>query len=136
MLTANPIPKDISLPTVRRAVQTSVAGRFSTRRLTQQQIPRVKGKQGSVRAVISSGDSKSSSTVEDSKQLVSNNNNNNNGSLSSSSSGIEVKAVITIRKKMKEKMSEKIEDQWESFIIGIGQGILIQLISQDIDPGN
>lgn len=49
--------------------------------------------------------------------------------------GIDVKAVITIRKKMKEKLNEKIEDQWESFIIGIGQGILIQLISQDIDPG-
>lgn len=43
---------------------------------------------------------------------------------------IDLKAIITIKKKMK----EKIEDTWESFMIGIGHGILIQLISEDIDP--
>lgn len=64
-----------------------------------------------------------------------------NGSLpwssssSSSGKGIDVRAVITIRKKMKEKLSEKMEDQWESFINGIGQGISIQLVSEEIDPG-
>lgn len=61
--------------------------------------------------------------------------------LSSSSSSsfsakeIDMRAVITIRKKMKEKITEKVEDQWESFINGIGQGISIQLVSEEIDPG-
>jgi lipoxygenase len=50
--------------------------------------------------------------------------------------GIDVRAVITIRKKMKEKINEKIEDQWEYFINGIGRGISIQLVSEEIDPGN
>jgi lipoxygenase len=47
-----------------------------------------------------------------------------------------VRAVITIRKKIKEKINEKIEDQWEYFVNGIGKGILIQLVSEEIDPGN
>ncbi|OIW18006.1 hypothetical protein TanjilG_07590 [Lupinus angustifolius] len=52
----------------------------------------------------------------------------------SDSNEIEVKAMITIRKKMKEKLIDKIEDQWEYFINGVGQGIQIQLISHQIDP--
>lgn len=48
---------------------------------------------------------------------------------------VNVKAVLTVRKKMKEKLVDKIEDQWEYFINGIGQGIMIQLISEEIDPG-
>ncbi|KAL0335998.1 UNVERIFIED_CONTAM: Lipoxygenase 6, chloroplastic [Sesamum radiatum] len=82
-----------------------------------------------IRAVISSGDSKTG--VETAEKSV-----ESNGSLvsSSGSGSISVRAVITIRKKMKERLSEKIEDQWESFINGIGRGILIQLISEDIDP--
>jgi lipoxygenase len=65
-----------------------------------------------------------------------------NGTVLSSTSdklgrgGIDVRAVITIRKKMKEKINEKIEDQWEYFINGIGRGISIQLVSEEIDPGN
>lgn len=85
---------------------------------------------GSVRAVISGGDKaavEASTPPLQSKDL--------NASLVPSSP-IEVQAVVTIRKKMKEKVSEKIEDQWEFFINGIGQGILIQLISEEIDPGN
>ena len=68
-----------------------------------------------------------------------------NGSVLSSSSsassgsgsdgGIEVKAVMTIRKKIKEKITDKFEDKWEYFINGVGQGIQIQLISDQIDPG-
>lgn len=87
---------------------------------------------GSVRAVISGGDKaavEASTPPLQSKDL-------NASLVPSSSSPIEVKAVVTIRKKMKEKVSEKIEDQWEFFINGIGQGILIQLISEEIDPGN
>ncbi|KAI3847507.1 hypothetical protein MKW92_044949 [Papaver armeniacum] len=47
---------------------------------------------------------------------------------------IDVKAAITIRKKMKEKLTDKIEDHWEALINGIGKGIVIQLISEDLDP--
>ncbi|XVE92190.1 hypothetical protein REPUB_Repub01dG0075800 [Reevesia pubescens] len=57
-----------------------------------------------------------------------------NGSLVSGSSVMEVRAVVTIRKMMKEKITDKIENQWELFMNGIGHGILIQLISQEIDP--
>ncbi|GFQ07549.1 lipoxygenase 6 chloroplastic [Phtheirospermum japonicum] len=82
-----------------------------------------------IRAVISGGDSKTG--VEKAEKIV-----ESNRSLVSSSSGgvINVRAAVTIRKKMKEKLTEKVEDQWESFVNGIGRGILIQLISQDIDP--
>ena len=36
---------------------------------------------------------------------------------------------------MKEKLTEKMEDQWEFFVNGIGQGIQIQLVSEEVDPG-
>ena len=80
----------------------------------------------SIRAVISSEDSKTAAKVMETSK-------GSDGSLSAL--GREVKAVITIRKKMKEKLVDKVEDQWESFINGIGRGIFIQLISEDIDPG-
>lgn len=82
-----------------------------------------------VRAVISSEeDSKTAAKVLGTAK-------GSNGFLGSSrSSGMEVRAVVTIRKKMKEKLVDKVEDQWVSFINGIGRGILIQLISEDIDP--
>ncbi|KAL5717692.1 linoleate 13S-lipoxygenase [Ranunculus cassubicifolius] len=47
---------------------------------------------------------------------------------------IDVNVVLTVRKKMKEKLGEKLEYAIESFINGIGQGILIQLVSEQIDP--
>lgn len=79
---------------------------------------------GVIQAVISSGDKLAEVEVKES-----------NGALTSSSSqGIEVKVVLTIRKKMKEEIGEKIAYFWESFINGIGQGITVQLISEDIDP--
>ncbi|KAK8310339.1 hypothetical protein V6Z12_D02G180800 [Gossypium hirsutum] len=53
---------------------------------------------------------------------------------SSDSSSKQVKAVVTIKKKMKENITEKIENQWEMLMNGIGRGILIQLISEEIDP--
>jgi len=83
---------------------------------------------GSIRAVISSGDK----ALEAASPLESK---ESNGSLLSSGGGIEVRAVVTVRKKMKEKITEKIEDQWEFFVNGFGKGILIHLISQEIDPG-
>jgi lipoxygenase len=58
----------------------------------------------------------------------------NGASSSSKGEGIDIRAVIRIRKKMNDKLTAKIEDQWGSFITGIGQGIFIQLISQDIHP--
>ncbi|GMH01513.1 hypothetical protein Nepgr_003352 [Nepenthes gracilis] len=56
------------------------------------------------------------------------------GSLLTSSSGIHVRAVVKIRKKMRETLKDKIEDQWCSLINSIGQGISILLISAQIDP--
>lgn len=97
---------------------------------------RVKGTRGYVRAVISGGDNKTQETATAAVEKVSPK--GYNGSLFSSSpnSGwIDVRAVITIRKKMKEKINEKIEDLLEGFVNGIGQGILLQLISEEIDPG-
>lgn len=86
---------------------------------------------GSVRAVISGGDK---AAVEEEASTSSLQSKEISGG-SASSSPIQVKAVVTIRKKSKEKVTEKIEDQWEFFINGIGQGILIQLVSEEIDPG-
>ncbi|KAG8365931.1 hypothetical protein BUALT_Bualt17G0023300 [Buddleja alternifolia] len=92
--------------------------------------PKVSGRRAAIRAVINGGDSKSG--LETAEKIVEGTNGSSLGS--SSSGGVNVRAVIRIRKKMMEKLTEKIEDQWESFINGIGKGILIQLISEDIDP--
>ncbi|KAK6922379.1 Lipoxygenase, C-terminal [Dillenia turbinata] len=86
---------------------------------------------GSVRAVISSEDKTLDS---DSKPLKEKDLNGSLSSSSSASSGIDLRAVIKIRKKMREKLIDKIDDACESFINGIGQGILIQVVSEEIDP--
>lgn len=88
-----------------------------------------------IRAVVNSDQNKATEVATKSVDVK-----DVNGSLlvrsSSSKEGlVDVKAVITIRKKLKEKLTEKIGDQWELFVNGIGQGIIIQLISEDIDPG-
>ncbi|XP_068332822.1 lipoxygenase 6, chloroplastic-like [Pyrus communis] len=111
------------------AVGRRVTGPGNYFRFRKAHVPgsRVNG-QGSVRAAISGGDKV---TVTAATQLQS----KGVDKLSSSGGGeIQVKAVVTIRKKMKEKITEKIEDQWEFFINGIGQGILIQLVSEQVDP--
>ncbi|KAL2547182.1 Lipoxygenase 6 [Forsythia ovata] len=81
-----------------------------------------------VRAVIRSDDNKLN--VDSARKMIEK---ANEALAVSRNGGIHVRAVITIRKKMKEKIIDKFEDNWESFINGIGKGILIQLISQDID---
>lgn len=87
------------------------------------QSRRVRG--STIRAVVSKEESKSSTvTIEDTTAI------DGVGGM------MDLKATITIKKQMKEKVIEKIEDQWESFVIGIGRGVLIQLISEEIDPGN
>ena len=94
---------------------------------------------GSVRAAISKGDKAVGSSVPVQRKDANGSLISSSSSLSSSLSpvgGTEVRAVVTIRKKMKEKLTEKVEDQWEFFINGIGQGIQIQLISEELDPGN
>lgn len=55
-------------------------------------------------------------------------------SSSGESRGIDVRAVVTIRRKMKQRLVDKVEDQWESFVNGIGKGILLQFVSEEIDP--
>ncbi|KAI7979597.1 hypothetical protein LOK49_Contig296G00012 [Camellia lanceoleosa] len=132
MLTAQPSSTGNSDLSAAAGFTAAIGGAGTNGRLSRTtQVPgfqtRVGKNRGLVRAVISGGDNKT--VVETSKDY--------NGSVLSSSSrgGVrDVKAVITIRKKMKEKISDKIEDQWEGFINGIGQGILIQLISEEIDP--
>lgn len=130
MLTAQLRPNTLRRPEVISGAvkhQQRLAGKAATLHGFR---PRVTGRRPVIRAVISSGDSKAG--VETTEKFE-----ESNGSLvsSSRSGGINVRAVITIRKKMKERLTEKIEDQWESFINGIGRGISIQLISEDIDPG-
>ncbi|CAN1308441.1 hypothetical protein LINPERPRIM_LOCUS27394 [Linum perenne] len=49
---------------------------------------------------------------------------------------IAVKAVVTIRRDMRGNVVEKIEDRWEHFINGLGRGISLQLVSEEIDPGS
>ncbi|KAG8365933.1 hypothetical protein BUALT_Bualt17G0023500 [Buddleja alternifolia] len=130
MLTAQPNPTYARSPEIISGAgkHQRVAGKATTFSGFR---PRVSGKRAAIRAVISSGDSKSG--VETAEKVVEKSNGSPLGS-SSSSGGVNVRAVIRIRKKMKEKLTEKIEDQWESFINGIGKGISIQLISEEIDP--
>lgn len=135
MFTAQPRPTSMGRPeTISGAAKRHLLGGNAAKLYGFR--PRVSSRRGTViRAVISStGDSKAG--VETAKKLADTNGSVISSSSSRSSGGgdITVRAVITIRKKMKEKLFEKIEDGWESFINGIGRGILIQLISQDIDP--
>lgn len=88
-----------------------------------------------IQALVKSGDGKA--TVEEVAGKVMEKSLEGSNGLMGGTSGewIDVRAVITIRKKMRERLIDKIEDQWVSFINGIGRGILIKLISEDIDPG-
>lgn len=123
MLTAQASPTTLRRPDGFPAAvkQQRVAGKPSSLR---------PGRRPVIRAVISSGDSKAG--VETAEKAV-----ESNGALvsSSRSGGVSVRAVIRIRKKMKEKLLDKIEDQWDSFLNGIGRGISLQLISQDAHSG-
>ncbi|XP_065044825.1 lipoxygenase 6, chloroplastic-like [Musa acuminata AAA Group] len=47
---------------------------------------------------------------------------------------IDVRVVLTVRNRIKEKLVSKIGDQLEYFVNGIGQGIAVQLVSEEIDP--
>lgn len=47
-----------------------------------------------------------------------------------------IMAVVKIRKKMREKLNERFEHQVELLLKAIGQGMLIQLVSEEIDPGS
>ncbi|XP_051122412.1 lipoxygenase 6, chloroplastic [Andrographis paniculata] len=92
--------------------------------------PKLSKRRPILKAVISSGDSKAGvETAEKSphtEKLL--------PSSSRRQGKINVRIAIKIRKKMKERLTEKIEDGWEWVVNGIGRGIQIQLISEDIDP--
>ncbi|GAA0185728.1 oxygenase [Lithospermum erythrorhizon] len=78
-----------------------------------------------IRAVISGGDDKKVVDEAEEKKRQ----------LSSLRRGdLDVRTVITIRKNIKEKITEKVEDQWESLVTSLGRGIMVQLISEEIDP--
>ncbi|PKI77024.1 hypothetical protein CRG98_002527, partial [Punica granatum] len=102
---------------------------------------RVSGRQGrvnggAVKAAISSGDK----TMEAEKGKVPYSDTDSSSSSSSaspaaaSSGMIELRAVLTVRKKMRQRLVDKMEDQLESFINGIGQGISLRLVSEEVDP--
>lgn len=48
---------------------------------------------------------------------------------------VEVRVMLTVKNKMKERLFERIQDGWEYFVNGIGKGITLQLVSEGIDPG-
>ncbi|KAJ7945523.1 Lipoxygenase [Quillaja saponaria] len=128
----NFLKSNISDDSLRRSWMISDNFRYGIgRKLGFLESGRWVSRNGKILAAISGGDKTVETTTSplDSKDI--------NGSVltsSSSNSSIEVRAVVTIRKKMKEKINEKMEDQWEYFMNGIGQGIQIQLISEEIDP--
>ncbi|KAK7319063.1 hypothetical protein RJT34_03775 [Clitoria ternatea] len=92
-------------------------------------VPGTRRRSVQIEAVVSGGDKTVTSSPLDGKERKT-----SVASDGGSDEGIQVRAVLTIRKKMKEKITEKLEDQWEYFINGVGQGIQIHLISHQIDP--
>ncbi|KAF8378126.1 hypothetical protein HHK36_029463 [Tetracentron sinense] len=133
MFAAQPQPlfkSNTSASPAPRLLAAAVAGARRNYRALRTQKPgfstRVTGIR-SIRAAISSGDKNVETATPPATK-------DSNGSLRSSAGGIDVRAVITIKKKIKETLTDKFEDQFESFINGIGQGIIIQLISEEIDP--
>lgn len=115
----------------------SISGAGSKFRVRKARVSRcgsLVGGNGSSRRVISS-QKKTVETAASPSEKRGGNESRISSYSSSSSGGIDVRATIKIRKKMKEKLTEKIEDQWEYFVNGIGQGISICLISEEIDPG-
>ncbi|KAK2438012.1 Lipoxygenase 6, chloroplastic [Trifolium repens] len=97
-------------------------------------ISRSYGRQNlQIQAVISGGDSKIATSPLDNKETNGLVVQGGSGSSGGRNNGevLEVKAVVRIRKKMK---SNIVEDQLEYFINGAGQGIQIQLVSEQIDP--
>ncbi|KAL2903617.1 Lipoxygenase 6 chloroplastic [Bienertia sinuspersici] len=83
-----------------------------------------------VRAVISSGDKTVESSAPSTKEVK-----DGSGSfLGSSGNEIKVRAVVTIKKKIRQRLVDKVEDQFFNFLNSIGQGIFLQLISEQVDP--
>ncbi|XP_021746681.1 lipoxygenase 6, chloroplastic-like [Chenopodium quinoa] len=85
-----------------------------------------------VKAVISSGDktveSGAPSTMEVKEGI-------GPTLLGASESGfIKVKAIVSIKKKIRQRLVDKLEDQWFNFLNNVGQAIFLQLISEQIDP--
>lgn len=132
----SPFRSEVSGPVFRLPPPASGVGRRS-RAVVGRRL-KVNGGAGWVRAVVSGGDNK---TVEAEKPVDGKDLNgslpSSSSSLSSSSSSgkIDVRAVISIRKKIRQKLVDKIEDSLESFMNGIGQGIMLQLVSEEVDPG-
>ncbi|GER56427.1 lipoxygenase [Striga asiatica] len=125
MLTAQPKPTSLRQPVAvfGAGKHQGVATFCGFRRNVRTSITLV------TRAAIKGGDSQSG--VETAEKIVEKSMGSESGK---SGGGIGVRAVVTIRKKMKENLSDKIEDQWDSMVNGIGRGIFIQLVSQDVDP--
>uniref|UniRef100_A0A0C9S685 Lipoxygenase n=1 Tax=Wollemia nobilis TaxID=56998 RepID=A0A0C9S685_9CONI len=46
----------------------------------------------------------------------------------------DVRAVVTVRRKRKERLRESFERHWDSLVDGIGRNVVMQLVSENIDP--
>ncbi|GAB4829333.1 hypothetical protein Ancab_019002 [Ancistrocladus abbreviatus] len=120
MLTSRPTPSispDVTEPPHRRLTRATISGPIKivrTGKIATTHFSRL-----GVRAVISSDDR----TVDNPAPAP-----------ALEISGTKVKAVVRIRRRMRENLVDKIEGQWRSFIDSTSQGILIQLISEQNDP--
>lgn len=83
-----------------------------------------------LRAVISSGDRTAESPAP-APQIPAI---DGNGPTIVSSSGVQVTASVLIRTKIREKLVDKFEGLQRSFTNVLGQGISLELISEEIDP--
>ncbi|XP_057542200.1 lipoxygenase 6, chloroplastic-like isoform X2 [Amaranthus tricolor] len=90
-----------------------------------------KGNGLKVRALISSGDRTVESGAPSAMEVKDGNGSN---LLGSSGSDTQVKAIVSIKKKIRQRLFDKVEDQWFNFCNSVGQGIFIQLISEETDP--
>lgn len=97
--------------------------------------PRGKNNRGLVKAVISGGDK--TAVAEMGKELSGSgpHSDTDYSSAAASSGKIDVRAVLSVRKKMRQRLVDKMEDQLESFMNAVGQGISLQLVSEEFDPG-
>lgn len=103
------------------------------------QRARILGRWGKVnecltKAVISSGDKTLEAERKDPNKSVPHSG-SDTSSAAFSLGKIELRAVLTVRKKMRQRLVDRMEDQLESFMNGIDQGIKLQLVSEEVDPG-
>ncbi|KAH9610572.1 hypothetical protein KSS87_003332 [Heliosperma pusillum] len=120
MLTTRLTPTIESIIPHRRFTTDTVSGIYAKTR---------KSRIMEVKAVINNGGRTVGSTAPSFTEVK---DATNDGSLLNSS--LQVRAIITIKKKIKERLVDKVEDQWFNYMISFGQAIFLQLVSEQINP--